>query len=167
MAAEEGQEGISYDERSGVFGHKVAMLDFSPAELERFRQIGRIVEFQDEAGVVETALAISGSSAQSKVQTYPGDMDFFERVNILAPDREEACRILARIMREKALERAARTHLPAHPGALRQLPDHGDARGQDLQGGHLGDLDGRRGASWEVQAALLDGTRGQRGVGWT
>jgi len=111
MAAEEGQEAISYDERSGIFGHKVAMLDFSQAELERFRQIGRLVEFQDEAGVVETALAISGSSAQSKVQTYPGDMDFFERVNILAPGREEACRILARLMREKALSsRRGPTH---------------------------------------------------------
>jgi hypothetical protein len=111
MAAEEGQEGIAYNERSGVFGHKVAMLDFSEAELERFRQIGRLVEFQDEPGVVETALAISGSSAQSKVQTYPGDMDFFERLNILAPDREEACRILARLMREKALSsRRGPTH---------------------------------------------------------
>jgi len=111
MAAEEGQGTIDYNERSGIFGHKVAMLDFSEADLERFRQIGRLVEFQDEAGVVETALAISGSSAQSKVQTYPGDMDFFERVNILAPGREEACRILARLMREKALSsRRGPTH---------------------------------------------------------
>ncbi len=111
MAAEEGKGTIDYNERSGIFGHKVAMLDFSEADLERFRQIGRLVEFQDEPGVVETALAISGSSAQSKVQTYPGDMDFFERVNILAPGREEACRILARLMREKALSsRRGPTH---------------------------------------------------------
>ena len=127
MAAEEGQEGISYDERSGVFGHKVAMLDFSPAELERFRQIGRIVEFQDEAGVVETALAISGSSAQSKVQTYPGDMDFFERVNILAPDREAACRILARIMREKALSARRGPSYQLIQVRFGNYPDHGDA----------------------------------------
>ena len=71
-------------------------------------QIGRLVEFEDDPGVVETALALSGSAAQSKIQTYPGDADYFERVNILRPTREEACRILARIMREKALEHAAR-----------------------------------------------------------
>ncbi|MBN1920024.1 MAG: hypothetical protein JW892_02165, partial [Anaerolineae bacterium] len=69
----------------------------------RFRAIGRLVEFTDVPGVVETALALSGSAAQSKIQTHPGDCDYFERVNILAPTREEACQILSRIMREKAL----------------------------------------------------------------
>lgn len=93
---------ISMDLETGVFGHKVVMLDFSPAELTRFREIGRLVEFEDQPGVVETALALSGSSAQSKIQTYPGDCDYFERVNIIAETREEACQILARIMRDKA-----------------------------------------------------------------
>ncbi len=79
------------------------MLDFSPNELAHFREIGRLVEFQDEPGVVETALALSGSSAQSKIQTYPGDCDYFERVNIIGASRQEACQVLARIMREKAL----------------------------------------------------------------
>lgn len=97
-------EDISVDVRSGVFGHRVAMLDFSPAELAHFREIGRLVEFKDRPGVVETALALSGSAAQSKIQSFPGDCDFFERVNIKAPSREEACRILAEILREKALE---------------------------------------------------------------
>ncbi|UCD99847.1 MAG: hypothetical protein JSV42_03715 [Chloroflexota bacterium] len=103
MAAETDTE-ISMDLETGVFGHKVVMLDFSPTELARFREIGRLVEFKDQPGVVETALALSGSSAQSKIQTYPGDCDYFERVNIIADTREEACRILAKIMREKALE---------------------------------------------------------------
>ncbi len=94
---------IAVDQSNGVYGHKVTMLDFSPADLSYFRAIGSIVEFQDEPGVVETALALSGSAAQSKIQSYPGDCDYFERVNIIAPDREEACSILARIMREKAL----------------------------------------------------------------
>ena len=52
--------------------------------------------------MVETALALSGSAAQSKVQAYPGDADFFERINIITPTREEACRILVDLMREKA-----------------------------------------------------------------
>ena len=98
-----GDSDIVVDKDTGVFGHKVTMLDFNPQDLERFRAIGRIVEFDDIPGVVETALALSGSAAQSKIQTYPGDCDYFERVNIIAPTREEACQILSRIMREKGL----------------------------------------------------------------
>jgi len=105
MAAGSGGD-IVFDSRTGVFGHKVSMLDFAPQDLERFRAIGRLVEFQDEPGVVETALALSGSAAQSKIQSYPGDCDYFERVNIHAPTRQEACAILARLMRDKALATA-------------------------------------------------------------
>lgn len=106
IAAWRATDDVTFDERAGVFGHKVVMLDFSPEELAYFRQIGRLVEFKDQPGVVETALALSGSSAQSKIQTYPGDADYFERVNIIAPTEEEACRILAGLMRDKALSTA-------------------------------------------------------------
>ena len=102
MAA--GGDDISLDARTGVFGHRVAMLDFSSDELAHFREIGRLVEFKDVPGEVETALALSGSAAQSKIQSYPGDCDFFERVNIKAKTRDQACGILARIMRAKALD---------------------------------------------------------------
>ncbi|MBH8560656.1 hypothetical protein I8748_00260 [Nostoc sp. CENA67] len=98
-----GDSDIVVDKETGVFGHKVSMLDFDPQELARFRAIGKIVEFDDIPGVVETALALSGSAAQSKIQTYPGDCDYFERVNIIAPTRSEACQIIAKLMREKAL----------------------------------------------------------------
>jgi hypothetical protein len=98
-----GDSDIVVDKDTGAFGHKVTMLDFDPQQLERFRAIGKIVEFDDIPGLVETALALSGSAAQSKIQTYPGDCDYFERVNIIAPTRVEACEILAKIMREKAL----------------------------------------------------------------
>jgi len=104
MSAMPGSE-ISIDLQSGVFGHRVAMLDFSPADLQHFREIGRLVEFEDVPGVVETALALSGSAAQSKIQTYPGDCDFFERVNILAKTRPEACQTLAQLIRQKALDK--------------------------------------------------------------
>jgi len=99
----EGPE-ISIDEHSGVFGHKVSLLDFDPQNLAHFREVGKLVEIVDRPGVVETALALSGSAAQSKIQSYPGDADYFERVNILAESRAEACRILADVMREKALK---------------------------------------------------------------
>jgi hypothetical protein len=101
-ASHPGDDNVVMDVRSGVFGHRVTMLDFSSQDLAHFRQLGQLVEFQDRPGVVETALALSGSAAQSKIQTYPGDADYFERVNIRADSREQACRILADLMREKA-----------------------------------------------------------------
>lgn len=104
MAALKDDNEITMDVRSGVFGHNITMLDFSQQELEYFRRVGRLVEFDDVPGVIETALALSGSSAQSKIQSYPGDCDYFERINIIAPSREEACRILAKAMREKAMK---------------------------------------------------------------
>jgi len=103
MAATKDADEITLNTRTGVFGNAITMLDFSDKELEYFKRVGRIVEFPDIPGEVETALALSGSSAQSKIQTYPGDCDYFERINIIAPEREKACAILARIMREKAL----------------------------------------------------------------
>lgn len=94
---------VVVDVKSGVFGHRLTMLDFSPQDLAHFRKIGRLVEFADVPGKVETALALSGSAAQSKIQTYPGDADYFERVNIHAETREEACQALAKLIREKAM----------------------------------------------------------------
>jgi len=96
---------VTFDARSGVFGHRVAMLDFDETELAHFRRVGAIVEIPDETDV-ETALALSGSAAQSKIQTFPGDCDFFERVNIKAPTVEAACQRLGDVIRKKALARA-------------------------------------------------------------
>lgn len=102
MAVQDTRE-ITLDARHSVYGAKVAILDFSPQDLEYFRRIGKIVAIPDEPGVVETALALSGSAAQSKIQTNPGDADFFQRVNIIAPTREAAVQILADVMRAKGL----------------------------------------------------------------
>jgi hypothetical protein len=106
MAVENASDDIVFNEREGVFGHRVTMLDFSPEDLAHFRKIGQLVEFKDIPGVVETALALSGSAAQSKIQTYPGDADYFERVNIIAGSKEAACKILGNLMREKTLAAA-------------------------------------------------------------
>lgn len=96
---------LAVDEHSGVFAHRVVMLDFDPRDLDRLRRVAAIVELED-APDVETAIALSGSSAQSLVQTFPGDFDYFERVNIRAESREAACRRLAEVLREKALAAA-------------------------------------------------------------
>jgi hypothetical protein len=102
-AMQSGTDDVVVDIRKGVFGHRVSMLDFSPEDLAHFREIGRLVEFQDVPGQVETALALSGSAAQSKIQSYPGDADYFERINIKADTRQQACEILANLIRDKAL----------------------------------------------------------------
>jgi hypothetical protein len=90
----------------GVFGHRVVLLDFDSSDLDRVRRVAAIIEIEDRSNV-ETAIALSGSSAQSQVQTFPGDFDYFERVNILAESREQACLILGDVIREKALQSAA------------------------------------------------------------
>ena len=79
---------VVVDVNSGIYGHRVSMLDFTPRDLARFRAIGEIVGFPDRPPVVRTALALSGSAAQSKIHTFPGDCDYFERIHITAPTRE-------------------------------------------------------------------------------
>src|SRR3954454_20008668 len=102
MAMEQAGGDIVVDVDTGVFGHRASMLDLDPADLKRFQQIAKIVGFENSENV-KTALALSGSSAQSRIQAYPADADFFERMHITAASREEACRILGEIIRGKAL----------------------------------------------------------------
>jgi len=103
MAAAEVSEGdLVIDEEAGVFGHEITLLDFDRGTLERYRCMADIVQLPDGPNV-ETAISLSGSAAQGVIQLYPGDADYFERVNIKADTREESIRILGDIMREKAL----------------------------------------------------------------
>jgi hypothetical protein len=103
LEAEAAGGDVVVDVDSGIFGHRVSMLDFTPRDLARFRAIGQVVGFEDRPPEVRTALALSGSAAQDKVQRFPGDCDFFERIHITAPTREAACAILAREIRAKAM----------------------------------------------------------------
>ncbi|WES64801.1 hypothetical protein P0L94_01725 [Microbacter sp. GSS18] len=133
MAA--GGEDLVVDAESGTFGHRISMLDFSPHELERFRRIGRIVEVTGPDGVAESALALSGSAAQSKIQTYPGDCDYFERLNIRAGTRAEACRILGELMREKAKDFDRGDGFQFIEGKLGSYPGDGRHAGAPVQRG--------------------------------
>jgi hypothetical protein len=103
LAAESAGGDVVVDVDSGVFGHRASMLDFTPGDLARFRAMGDVVGFPNRPPEVRTALALSGSAAQGRVQAYPGDCDFFERIHIAAPSREQACARLAFEMRDKAL----------------------------------------------------------------
>jgi len=94
---------VSVDVNTGVYGHRVTMADHDAGELQRFRRMATIVGFEDRPPVLMTALALSGSAAQSRIHRFPADADFFERVHIRADTREEACRILAEAIRTKAL----------------------------------------------------------------
>jgi hypothetical protein len=94
---------VTLDVGNGVYGHRVAMADLDATGLERFRRMAAIVGFEDRPPQVLTALALSGSAAQARVQRFPADADFFERVHIAAPTREDACHVLAELMRDKAL----------------------------------------------------------------
>jgi hypothetical protein len=103
-ASQAGPGDFVVDAQKGIFGHRITLLDFDPEVLERYRKFADIVQIPDRPGV-ETAISLSGSAAQSKVQLFPGDADFFERVNIQAPTREEASRVLAGVLRDKALDK--------------------------------------------------------------
>jgi hypothetical protein len=91
------------DEDAGIYGHEITLLDFDKATLDRYRRIADIVQLPDLPNV-ETAISLAGSAAQGMIQLYPGDCDYFERVNIKAQTREGACQILAKLMRDKALD---------------------------------------------------------------
>ena len=101
MAASDAME-WDVDEESGIYGHEITLLDFDKATLQRYRRIADIVQLPDLPNV-ETAISLAGSAAQGIIQRYPGDCDYFERVNIKADTRDEACRVLADLMRDKAL----------------------------------------------------------------
>jgi hypothetical protein len=92
------------DEEAGIYGHQITLLDFDKGTLDRYRRIADIVQLPDLPNV-ETAISLAGSAAQGVIQRYPGDADYFERVNIKADTLEEACGILSRLMRDKALDK--------------------------------------------------------------
>lgn len=102
IAADAASDDHIVSHESGTFGHRVSMLDFAPRDLERFRRIGQVVEVTGPPEIAESALALSGSAAQSKIQSFPGDCDYFQRLNIKAPTREEACKVMADLMRAAA-----------------------------------------------------------------
>lgn len=93
---------LAQDTEIGIFGHRIALLDFDTDTLDYFRRVGARVRAAKRDNV-ESALAISGSAAQGKVQLFPGDCDFFERLNIRAPSLDAARQTLREIMRETAL----------------------------------------------------------------
>src|SRR5581483_6122261 len=102
VTSAERQDALEQEQRTGIFGHRIALLDFDPADLAYFRRFAQRVRAERHPQV-ESAIAIAGSAAQGQVQLFPGDNDFFERLNIHAPTLEQARKILREVMRATAL----------------------------------------------------------------
>ena len=60
-----------------------------PDEPEHLRRLAQKVRL-DAHPNIESAIAIAGSTAQGKVQLFPGDTDFFERINIKSASEHDA-----------------------------------------------------------------------------
>lgn len=96
------RESFALDLPTGVFGAGVSLVDFDPDDLDDFRGLAQRVRAAGRPNV-ESAIAIAGSAAQGKAQAFPGDFDFFERVNIRTPTLPEARVVLREVLRETAL----------------------------------------------------------------
>jgi hypothetical protein len=69
MAVEEAGDDIVFNEREGVFGHRVSMLDFSPEDLDHFRKIGQL---NPKSKPIQVMLIISsGLISSPKVKKSP------------------------------------------------------------------------------------------------
>ncbi|MFO1539498.1 MAG: hypothetical protein ACKOTZ_03485 [Chloroflexota bacterium] len=95
------------DAEAGVYGHRVALADVAPATLARFRALVPIVAIPDAPPDLRTALALSGSAAQGRIQRYPADADFVQRVHVQAADRAAALARVGDAVRAHALATAA------------------------------------------------------------
>lgn len=173
MAVQDKSE-ITVDAKNFVYGAKVAILDFSPQDLAYFRRVGAIVAIPDRPGVIETALALSGSAAQSKIQTHPGDADFFQRVNIKAPTRAKAIQILADALRAKGLAYLSGPDYHLISVKFGTHTEEGTHNGKPFKKGSPMTWSPRELAEGQFEVELSDGTRkvirwedGMIDPGWT
>ena len=97
LAMSSADDDITVDEAAGVFGDEVSVLDFDPDDLDRLRALVPHVRLAPRPDV-ESAIAIAGSSAQGRVQLFPGDADFFERAHVHAASAGDAAQIVRDMM---------------------------------------------------------------------
>ncbi len=134
-------------QRGGVFGLDDVVGDFDTSGVEAVREIAGMIRTQPREGVL-SAMALSGSAAQSRFQLFPGDCDFFERVHIKAATREEAIQTLAATMIESVATTFTNPHLQFVEMKLGRYPasylrgEESVGSGSPISWG-LGDMDGR------------------------
>lgn len=120
---------LTVDDDTGLFGSRVALLDFDAADLDHVHRLVPSTRLAATPGV-ESAIAISGSSAQGRIQLFPGDTDFFERVHIHAPDEESAHAILREAIHRTAIRAFAEPDIVLVECNLGVYPEAVDERGR-------------------------------------
>lgn len=123
------------DAQAGIFGHRISLLDFDQQELDYFRRLARQVRTVRHPNT-ESAIAIAGSSAQGKVQLFPGDNDFYERLNIHATSEVEARRLLNQVVRATALRAFAESDIVLLEVDLGVFPSDVFQNGKQRKAGH-------------------------------
>jgi hypothetical protein len=135
VAASDEDDRIAADAEIGVFGDRVSLLDFDPTDLAHFRALVPRVRIEPTPGI-ESAIAIAGSAAQGRIQPFPGDSDFFERVHVHADTEDDAKRIFRAALRATALRAAAQPDIVLIEVDLGAYPEPVVQRGVSLDAGH-------------------------------
>ena len=135
VAASDADERIAIDSEIGVFGDRVSLLDFDPDDLAHFRALVPHVRIEPRTEI-ESAIAIAGSAAQGKIQLFPGDADFFERIHVHADTEEEAERVFREALRATALRAVTEPDIVLIEADLGTYPEAVVQRGVALDAGH-------------------------------
>ncbi len=147
VSTAERESAFAQDAQTGVFGHRIALMDFDQSELDYFRRLAQSVRAARRPNI-ESAIAIAGSSAQGKVQLFPGDCDFFERVNIKADTLDAARETWRAALRETALRAFAEPDIVLMEADFGAYPVPVIERGTPRAAGHP--------IAWTPQA-IVDG----------
>jgi hypothetical protein len=101
---------LGVDQETGTVGLKLALLELAGDQevVQLARSVTAITRPDATASpfLTRDAIALSGSTAQPRIQSYPGDLDLLDRLVISAPSRAEAVSALEAIVAELALRRA-------------------------------------------------------------
>ena len=103
MKAEAKGGDIVVDVDSGVFGHRATMLDLSPRSSRASARWPPIVGVRQPRERRRPRWRCRARRPRAGSRLFPRTLDFFERIHITAPTREEACIILADVIRDKAI----------------------------------------------------------------
>lgn len=148
---------IVVDPDIGVFGDPVSLLDFNPADVDLFRGMVPHVRLASHPRI-ESAIAIAGSAAQGRIQLFPGDRDFFERVHIHADSRAEAERIFRAAFKMTALRATAEPDIVLLEADLGTFGEAVVRKGVPVRAGHTIEWTTPEIVAGRLTAAAADGS---------
>jgi hypothetical protein len=156
-SAGDGRDRNSTESELGVFGDRVSLLDFDPRDLAHFRALVPLVRVEPTPGI-ESAIAIAGSAAQGRIQPFPGDSDFFERVHVHADTEEDAKRIFRAALRATALRAASQPDIVLIEVDLGEYPEPVMQRGVSVDAGHTIEWTTKNVAEGAISVEAADGS---------